>query len=315
MAKYVFDNENAIFQKVTHSLGNILWRVAKWFIASASLAIFYYIIASFFINTEEEKRLRNENRMYQRLYNDLDEKVELMGDVIENLKIRDNGIYGQIFHTDAPMADLADNGGLLYKSEDTPGEDIVEYSSNKLETATKSAAEVEKNFKEIFAKLKEKRDSIPPMLSPVKNLTYAQVGASVGEKLNPFYKVKSMHNGLDLIASQGNEVLASGNGVVSQVIHSGKGLGNLLEIDHGNGYRTRYAHLSNISVSKGQKVEAGQKVGNIGISGNSLVPHLHYEILKNGKYVDPVNYLFASLAPKDYANVMFMSVSTEQSLD
>ena len=146
-------------------------------------------------------------------------------------------------------------------------------------------------------------------------MSYAQVGAALGEKINPFYKVPIEHNGLDIIAVQGEPVYATASGYVSDVIQSRKGQGNVVEITHQGGYVTRYAHLSDIQVRKGVQIRKGACVGYVGISGNSFAPHLHYEIIKDGEYLDPVNYLFASVSPDEYLNMMYMSVNTGQSMD
>jgi murein DD-endopeptidase MepM/ murein hydrolase activator NlpD len=174
---------------------------------------------------------------------------------------------------------------------------------------------VERNFLAISASMAARKGKIPPMHVPVDHLTYAQTGAGTGLRLSPFYKVPVQHNGLDLVGGQGEPVYAAAAGTVSEVTHSGKGLGNVVTIDHGGGCTTRYAHLADILVSKGQKVSRGRKIASVGISGNSFAPHLHYEVLQDGVPQDPVNYFFASLSPGDYADVVYMSVSTEQSLD
>ena len=101
----------------------------------------------------------------------------------------------------------------------------------------------------------------------------------------------------------------------SNVISSRKGLGNVVEVSHSGGFVTRYCHLGDISVHKGQKVSCGQKLGEVGISGNSYATHLHYEVLKDGAVMDPVHYLFASVDAVDYADVLYMSAYTGQSLD
>ena len=117
------------------------------------------------------------------------------------------------------------------------------------------------------------------------------------------------------MASEGTPVLASADGVVESVQRSRTGLGNVVTIDHGNGYVTRYAHLSDILVPKGRRVTRGTVIGRVGISGNSLAPHLHYEVLRDGEAVDPVDHMFATLSPQDYANFAFMTSRTGQSLD
>lgn len=159
------------------------------------------------------------------------------------------------------------------------------------------------------------RDSLPPLTNPLPDFSYARTGASLGDRINPFYKVSVFHGGLDLISQQGVPVMASADGTVKEVTHSSKGLGNVVVIDHGNGYLTRYAHLENTHVSKGQKVARGQQVGQVGMSGNSFAPHLHYEVLKDTLRLDPLNYLFASISPDDYMGMLFMSVNTGQSMD
>jgi murein DD-endopeptidase MepM/ murein hydrolase activator NlpD len=124
-----------------------------------------------------------------------------------------------------------------------------------------------------------------------------------------------MHNGLDLIAPAGDPVYATADGVVKEVTKSRKGLGNVVAIDHGNGYVTRYAHLADIEVRKGRRVKAGTRIGYVGVSGNSFAPHLHYEVLRDTVVMDPVNHFFASLDPEEYVNVMIMAATTGQSLD
>ena len=156
---------------------------------------------------------------------------------------------------------------------------------------------------------------MPPMTNPIGNFSFAQTGASVGDKINPFYKVSIRHNGLDLIAPAGEPVYASADGVVRNVIRSRKGLGNVVEIDHGNGYVTRYGHLADVEVRKGRQLEKGTRIGYVGVSGNSFAPHLHYEVLRDTLILDPVNHLFASVNPEEYMNILIMAVSTGQSLD
>lgn len=102
---------------------------------------------------------------------------------------------------------------------------------------------------------------------------------------------------------------------MKDVDHSTKGLGNVVTIDHGNGFITRYAHLENTRVSKGQKVTRDKQIGQVGMSGNSFAPHLHYEVLKDTLRVDPLNFLFASVSPEDYMGMLFMSSNTGQSMD
>ena len=312
MAQYEFDKESFSFRKVTSSIGGVLWRIVKWVVAGFSLAAFYYLVISLFIRTDVERKLARENRMYEKTYTELLEKQKLLEEGIEDLRLRDDDIYKEIFHTQAPPVDPG--ADMASGSPDESG-NIVGYTADKAENLLGRAAAVEEDFMRIFSAVASKGFSMPPMRVPLEGMTYAQTGAGTGSRISPFYKVAIQHNGLDLIAGQGEPVYAAAAGTVDDVILSGKGLGNVVVIDHGNGYVTKYCHLADIIVNKGQKVSAGKRLASVGISGSSFAPHLHFEVLRHGVPVDPVNYLFASLDPREYTNVAIMSARTEQSLD
>ena len=123
------------------------------------------------------------------------------------------------------------------------------------------------------------------------------------------------HDGLDMIAPAGQPVHASADGVVSGITRSRKGLGNVVVIDHGNGYVTRYGHLADVEARKGRKVSKGTRIGYVGVSGNSFAPHLHYEVIRDTVVLDPVNHFFASVTPDEYVNMLILSATTGQSMD
>ncbi|HBH07982.1 MAG TPA: hypothetical protein DDX40_01070 [Rikenellaceae bacterium] len=313
--KYEFDKTRMEFRKVTHSVWAVLGKAVKYFLVTASLAVVYYVVFSFVISTDSERKLKRENQMYRQMYRDLADREELVGDVLEGLKAKDDEIYRRLFNSDAPDLGGIYSNALLSGVDTIPDRLIVEYYRTKLDTLAKVAGRVDANFKRIMEVLSDSNADIPPMTNPLKDFSYARTGASLGEKINPFYKVKVLHGGLDLISQQGEEVVAAADGVVEDVTHSSKGLGNVVTIYHGNGYRTRYAHLENTRVSKGMKVLRGQRIGQVGMSGNSFAPHLHYEVMKDTLRMDPLNYLFASVGPDDYMRMLFMSVNAGQSMD
>lgn len=313
MVRYILDKDFNLL-KVTRSLSGILWTCAKWVIATASLAAFYYLIFSLVINTDEEKRLKQENRLYEKLYPEMEQKEKLISDVVKDLQARDNAIYKQIFKSQAPSVDPQNSALFFFATDSTEDKDIVEYTERRSLALLDMTSRIDSNFKEVFSDAASSR-TLPPMLVPVPDLKFAQVGASVGKKMDPFYKVLTMHNGIDLIAGQGTPVLATADGVVLEVKRSGKGSGNIVEIGHDGGYRTLYAHLQDIVVRKGERVKAGRKIANVGMSGNSFAPHLHYEVHRDSLVLDPVNFFFASFSPEDYMKAAYMAATTGQSLD
>lgn len=313
MVRYILDKDFNLL-KVTRSLSGIFWTCAKWVIATASLAAFYYLIFSLVINTDEEKRLKQENRLYEKLYPEMEQKEKLISDVVKDLQARDNAIYKQIFKSQAPSVDPQNSALFFFATDSTEDKDIVEYTERRSLALLDMTSRIDSNFKEVFSDAASSR-TLPPMLVPVQDLKFAQVGASVGKKMDPFYKVLTMHTGIDLIAGQGTPVIATADGVVLEVKRSGKGSGNVVEIGHDGGYRTLYAHLQDIVVRKGERVKAGRKIANVGMSGNSFAPHLHYEVHRDSLVLDPVNFFFASFSPEDYMKAAYMAATTGQSLD
>ena len=313
MVRYILDKDFNLL-KVTRSLSGILWTCAKWVIATASLAAFYYLIFSLVINTDEEKRLKQENRLYEKLYPEMEQKEKLISDVVKDLQARDNAIYKQIFKSQAPSVDPQNSALFFFATDSTEDKDIVEYTERRSLALLDMTSRIDSNFKAVFSDAASSR-ILPPMLVPVPDLKFAQVGASVGKKMDPFYKVLTMHTGIDLIAGQGTPVIATADGVVLDVKRSGKGPGNIVEIGHDGGYRTLYAHLQDIVVRKGERVKAGRKIANVGMSGNSFAPHLHYEVHRDSLVLDPVNFFFASFSPEDYLKAAYMAATTGQSLD
>lgn len=314
-SKYIFDKDNYKFKKEKTSVWAVIRKILMFFVGTLSMAVLYYVIFALVFSTEEERRLRQENRLFEKEIPELEKKEKLLADVVEGLKIKDDGIYEEVFHTSAPSMDRFATGSDLEALDSIPVPDITKLSASRLAALKQGADSVEANFQAIMKTITDSGFVMPPMTHPFETFSYAQTGASVGNKINPFYKVNMTHNGLDLIAPEGVTVLAAADGVVKEVVKSTKGLGNVVVIDHGNGYVTRYAHLADVVARKGRKVKRGTKIGNVGVSGNSFAPHLHYEVHRDTLVLDPVHYLFASVTPEEYLNMVIMSVSAGQSMD
>ncbi len=314
--KYVFDKTKMEFRKVTRSVGSVIGKALKYFLVTASLAIVYYVVFSLVVSTDSERALKKDIQMYERLYGEMSRKEELIGDVLEGLKGKDSEIYRQLFNSDAPDLGVVYPEGLLSLIDSVEDKDIMDYVGKKLDLLEDASSMVESNFARVMAALDSGGvKSLPPLSNPLGEFSYARTGASIGQKINPFYKVAASHGGLDLISQQGEPVYAAADGTVKYVEHSTKGLGNVIAISHSGGYVTRYAHLENTRVSKGQKVLKGKQIGQVGMSGNSFAPHLHYEVMRDSVRLDPLNYMFASVSPEDYMGMLFMSSNTGQSMD
>ena len=293
----------------------IFYTIVRYLVATVSLSIAFYIVFALVFSTAEERYLQRENNLYKERYRSMAEKEALIRDVLDGLQEKDDDIYRGLFETEAPSLDAITAADLISGSDSLSESFYLSATASASESLMLMAGNVDESFAQVFEALETRRDSIPPLTLPLHNFSYAQTGASVGPKHNPVYKVAVQHDGLDLIAPLGAPVYAAAAGTVSKIIRSRKGLGNVVVIDHGNGYQTRYCLLGDISVVYGKKVKRDQNIGTVGLSASVTAPHLHFEVLRSGVVQDPVNYLFASLSPEEYAHLVYMAVSTAQSLD
>ncbi len=313
--EYIFDRVNFRFRKVTRSIWRPLRLVLRVLLVSLSLFIVFYVLVSLVVDTDTEKRLRRENRMYEKAYPQLRPSEQLLGGALSALQGKDNSIYEEVFHASSPGVDPIASLDFLFGSDTIPDTRIVTYTMQKADRLLVTAEQVDSAFAHIFASLAAPNFVLPPMEMPLRDISYPQVGASVGPRLNPFYKAEVPHNGIDLIAPRGAPVFAPAAGTVTEVENRRTGEGKSVSISHPGGYVTRYTHLSEIVVSKGQNVAKGKRIGDVGMSGSAFAPHLHYEVLKDGEVQDPVGYFFASVSAADYPNMLFMAAHTRQSMD
>jgi hypothetical protein len=313
--KFVNGEKKDDVRKTHLALRRRIRKVFFFFVGSLSLTVVYYVIFAMFFSTETESRLERENEIFERELPLLQEKEALLADVVEGLGGRDNRIYEEIFQTSSPSLSLVTSVRDFSGIDTIPDHELVVYAQHKLDGIAQKADAVEADFIRIAELLQDSSFVMPPMSIPLSDFTFAQTGASVGDKINPFYKVPVRHGGLDIVAHSGEPVLVTADGIVKEVIKSRKGLGNMVVVSHNGGYVTKYAHLADIEVRRGRKVKKGDRIGYVGVSGNSFAPHLHYEVHKDTLLMDPVNHLFASLDPEEYVNVMILAVTTGQSFD
>lgn len=291
----------------------ILWTVGM-IAVSFLLSAVYYLVFALIFSSETDNRLRAENRLYRRYLPEVRSSVALLDDELDYLSARDADIYKEVFKADAPSVSRLLEGDVLV-SEQYSDDALLKRASRQSMRAMKSMEKTEECWKEIFDSLSSAGFVMPPMLTPVENLHYSNVGASVGDKMNPFLKIATRHEGLDIVAPAMTPVIATAPGVVTKVQSNLSGHGNQVEISHSGGYVTRYYHLAQMSVKKGQKVKAGTEIGKIGDSGRSFTTHLHYEVERNGVKLDPNNFFFGNIKPDEYVKFMIMSSSSGQSMD
>lgn len=315
--RYVYNKDELKFEeyKLTpRKIGHIILYILLYSIIGAAAV---YLVVSLFIDAPDQRRLKRENRFISQTYNKMSANADLLDNSVQSLQYRDKQIYGEIFKSEPPdfaKADTVINYARLDTVREVP---LVwdTYLKGRLLQAV--ASDCRKSVDEIEDRLESLGDSAEyiPSIVPISRFTLASTGASVGKKVNPFLKTIDDHEGIDLIAPIGTEVLASAKGTVVKIDRLKKGLGNSVRIDHGNGLTTVYGHLNDILVRQGQRVSSGEVIGRVGNSGTSFAPHLHYGVSLNGKPQDPVNYFFGDLDGNNYREMLIIATNTGQSLD
>lgn len=317
MGKYRFNKEQLNFVEEKRGIKGWVKIFLKYFFGSILLALLYYVIFSLLVNTEQERSLAREAQLMEEEYAKLQEKAVVLENTIKNLQQRDREIYRSIFNAEPPVYSEGESYGLFDVIDTTRMESIVKDSKMRLEVIERGMERVDSSIVGINAALEGLGQGVTaiPSIVPVKDFTIRQSGASVGRKVNPFYKTVAMHTGMDLLAATGTAVLASADGVVEKAERRGKEEGINVTINHKNGYVTKYKNLGKIAVRRGQKVSQGTVIGSVGMSGMSFAPHLHYEVWYNGEMMDPMNYFFSNLTPQMYREMAVIVVNTGQSLD
>jgi len=320
MKKYRFNRESKTFDELKPTVGRVILTTLKFCAYGLIAAVVMYLLFSLVFGTESEKKLSRENQYLEEAYDDMARRVDLLDDVIKNLELRDVEIYNEIFGIDPPSteaftgADSVASQSLMASMTD---DQLAVFSKNEIDRVDMRISNVNRQLRAIFQTLGEddfKPTSLPSVL-PVENFKLAQTGASVGMKINPFYKTLRRHTGIDIIAAVGTQVMTTADGTVASIEKSSKGLGNSITIDHGNGIQTVYGHLSEVYVRKGQRLKQGDVIARVGNSGRTFSAGLHYEVQRQGRSVEPVNYFFADLSPAVYRDMMVISSYTGQSTD
>ena len=272
-------------------------------------------------SSPKEKRLKNEihnlKSQYEIINNDL-EQIEL---VLDNIQQRDDNIYRTIFEADPIPTSIRKQGfGGVNRYKKLSGysnSDLIINTSKKIDQLTKQLYLQSKSFDEVIdlAKNKSKMLASIPAIQPVANKDLKRMASGYGYRIHPIYKTRKMHYGMDFSAKVGTEIYATGDGVISKVKRSKRGYGNYVKINHGFGYETLYAHMSKYIVKKGQKVKRGEVIGYVGNTGISTAPHLHYEVRKDNRKINPVNFYYNDLTPEEYEKMLELSSQYNQSFD
>lgn len=319
--RYHFNTKSLKIEKVQTTLKQKLTRLLYVLASGLVFATAVLILAYNFIESPKERMMQREIDQYELQYKILNDRLAQVQKVVTDLQDRDDNIYRVIFESEPIPSSVrkAGFGGAdrYSRLEGFKNSEIITNTTQKLDLITSQLYVQSKSFDEVFGLAKRKEELIAaiPAIQPVSNKDLRRIGSYFGYRTDPFYKVTKFHEGIDFTATIGTDVYATGDGTVTQVERSYGGYGNCITINHGFGYQTVYAHLSKMGVRRGEKIKRGQVIGQVGNTGKSTSPHLHYEVHKGGKPVDPINFFFNDITPEEYRMMIEFSQQPSQTLD
>jgi len=321
--KYYYDSENLAYRKIITKTRKKIGVVLLFLVASA---LFGFLSVVFLLNTPyfETPKNRLQAREIENLklrYDILNKKMDQVEDVVDNIEDRDNNLY-RVYFNASPIPNkerkVGFKGAHRYKElEGFDNSQLVIYTTKRVEILQKALAIQSKSLDDILkmAKSKDKLLAAIPAIQPVRNENLKSMVSGFGYRTDPFTKARKMHEGMDFTSKTGTPIYATGDGVVERADNTASGFGNHIVIRHGFGYETLYAHLSKYKCRAGQRIKRGDIIGYVGSTGRSEGPHLHYEVHKNGKVVNPLNFYYGNISAVEYVAIAQLANQENQSFD
>ncbi len=319
--KYYYNTHTLRYEKQIVPLRVALLRVLAFISTAIVTGLIIVAIAFRFVDSPKEKLLKVQldraeevNRIYTDRYRDIDDRLKL-------LERRDNEVYRSVFEA-TPIPDSARAKQIESKKElqlvaGMENSEMTEGIYNTLNTIYNRIANQEGSYKEIekMIKNKEKLLASTPAIQPLSNRDLNRLSSGFGYRIDPVYKTVKFHPGLDFSAPQGTPIYATAEGTVQTAGNLGNGYGNHIVIQHGYSYSTLYGHMSRIKAKRGQRVKRGEVIGYVGSTGKSTGSHLHYEVFKGRKRLDPIYFFYNDLTPEQYQQILKLAASRNQSFD
>lgn len=320
--RYYYDTETCKYEPIKVSRSAMFLNVAGFLTVSLIMALGLIYVYRTNFTPVKESNLRSENSRLKLEWNILNKNLTAAYASIDELQFKDDNIYRVILDTEAIPATIREGGvgghnkyERLLKQELEDSELIIG-TYQRVDNLRKKLYIQSKSYDQISDLLieKEKMWASRPAIQPINNKELTRLHTTFGRRFHPITKVWSEHEGLDFTAPSGTPVYATGDGIVTASYRSTT-YGNVLFVNHGYGYQTRYAHLTNYIVESGESVKRGQVIGYVGSTGRSEAPHLHYEVLFNYKPINPINFFQRDLDNDEYEKLIEISQQETIPLD
>ncbi|QOR76938.1 MAG: M23 family metallopeptidase [Thermoflavifilum sp.] len=319
--KYYYDTRSLRYERWVMPVWMKLLRATGIVLAILFTAILIFLLASPFLDTPHDKMLRQELGMMRDRYHVLTGQLQRLELQLHELQNRDNQIYRAIFaaspipdslraHEQARLAEMDMLDGLDNMQLISNAAALIRDIEHRIRVQNQSYAELDS-----LVRNKQKLLASIPAIEPIPDEDVNRIASGFGYRIDPIYKTRKFHPGIDFAASEGTPIYATGSGVVEWAGMDESGYGIHVIIKHGFGYESLYGHLEKTVVKRGQHVERGQIIGYVGSTGKSTGPHCHYEVIRNGVKVNPVYFFYNDITPQQYERILKMAAANNQSLD
>lgn len=319
--KYRFNPESLSYDQIKLSPRQKIFKFLRGAALLLSVSFVFLLILSLFFDTPGEKIQKRENKQLLYQYELLNQKVEKMEQSMDEIQQHDDNIYRLIFGIDPVPENIRKagvGGSNPYKElEQYSKSDLLIETSKKIDNLTRRMVVQTESYDNIMKLVQDKEKFLAsiPAISPIADRNLKRFASGYGYRIHPIYRTLKMHKGIDLTAPTGTKVYATGGGKVISAGYAAGGYGIKVIIDHGYGYKTLYAHLNKATVKVGKRVARGDVIGEVGSTGRSTAPHLHYEVRKNDQTENPVNYYYTDLTPEEYEEMINVSSQMTMSFD
>lgn len=314
--KYKYNPETLSYEEAVEKW----WiRILKRFVWMAPSLVLGMVVAFVFqgqVNPTTSSEYKAQLNHYRSSIESINKDMDLVEDVLLKLESRDKDLYRVALYAEMPEKESYFDGSGSSDFTKLGVAEQFQYTKRRMANLEQRLNKQSLSFSELLQLVKDKEKLIAaiPAIQPVRNQDLKQMASGYGWRIDPVYKTRKMHTGMDFSAEIGTDIYATGKGVVESVGYDG-GYGKCVVINHGYGYKTRYGHMSSFNCRPGQKVERGDLIGFVGSTGKSTGPHLHYEVERNGNKINPIQFYHSDLTPEQYEKLLEMSERSYTSLD
>ncbi|MBP5502401.1 MAG: M23 family metallopeptidase [Bacteroidales bacterium] len=303
--KYTFDPDSLSFEETDRKKGKkIIISIVTQLLAAVSIGLLVFLTISYTIKTPGQRKVERENEAMREVHEQLNARFEQTSIVLEDLRDRDREIYRAIFSTAPPL----DDDSTEYNYSGISETQIASHYTQTTGKVVEMLHSEDSTVNQLLSLLEQRKDSLKyiPSIMPLDNIGLKYLAYGYGKKLDPIYKTPQAHKGIDFAAPKGTVVTATAAGTVEYVGEK-REHGVMVIIDHKNGFKTIYSHLSDYVVRYGKQVKRGETIGFVGNTGKSLTAHLHYEINYKGKAINPIDFFFEDTDPETYHKLKMMA--------